>query len=156
MMKPTASRNSGKASGSSAPITTAGHIQERSAGLRVARNQCQSKPDMTRMTVSRMATTCQTTIRLVKQPMRLRGTVTRNCFMRESFSQKETKGTKKNSFYGLRYLLFNRFQFDSQVRAGKDHANNSIGEFHFVEIDDESHGNIEQLHVTEQLRLVNG
>ena len=37
------SRNSGKASGSSMPITAAGHIHERSAGLRVARNQRQIK-----------------------------------------------------------------------------------------------------------------
>ena len=76
----------------------------------------------------------------------------KTCFYR----RKQRERRKKLFFVSFVCFCVNQFLFDSQVRAGKDHANNAIGEFHFVEIDDESHGYIQQFHVAQQLRLVNG
>ena len=40
------------------------------------------------------------------------------------------------------------------IRTGKDHPHQAVGQFQLVEIDDQSHGNIQEFHVTEELGLV--
>ena len=135
--------------GQQPPMKTAGHIQERSAGLRVARNQCQSKPDMTRMKVRTMATRCQTSLQPVKQPMRLRGSVTRNCFMLKTALQQKIFYRRKRRKRRKMFVCFLRWlRFGLLVRTGQNHADHPVHKLQFVEIDDEAHGNIEQLHVT--------
>jgi hypothetical protein len=47
------------------------------------------------------------------------------------------------------FVSFVSFCSNSQIRAGKDHAGNSINEFHFMEINDQPHGNIQQFHVAQ-------
>jgi len=56
-----------------------------------------------------------------------------------------TEGNEGNEEKETNFWLL----FKLLIGTGKDHTNNSVGEFYFVEIDDKSYGNIEQFHVAE-------
>src|SRR6266481_3975785 len=44
----------------------------------------------------------------------------------------------------------------SLVGASQNHPGQTVGKLQFMKVDDETDGDIQQLHVTEQLRLMNG
>src|SRR5438128_1117142 len=67
--------------------------------------------------------------------------------------QEATEETEKQFYVDLRFLPLNLVF--SLVRSRQNQALDTVGYFHFVEINEQPDRNAEQLHVAQQLRLVN-